>query len=284
MVGAIRRQKVEVLANRQSPDMDDSPSNQRNPYDIILLQDTSLKASQCSADILGSNYTVYHDPSPSAVGRGVAIAIRTSLGASLTNIKYGSNIDKMAAGRVITGDLTFPTKKGDIKIVELTSFYVPCDEKAKQPFLNILGTHLREHSKREGVARIAGGDGNGVWEPNERIRNDGTPNNNNSEEASAFRTCMESCTDLFNQKPPVSFDPETLPTHIYDSGKSRIDYLFMNAQLEDCVRHTSPLEQICVPTESKDKKTISAHHWIEAVVCPLLEVNARARWRHRAND
>jgi exonuclease III len=176
MVGEIRRKIVEVLAKWQSPDLPDNPTKQRRRYDIVLLQDTSLKAKQCIPNILGAEYTVYHDPSPGAVGRGVTIAISSLLGTPLTNITYGSNIDKLAAGRIITGDLTFPTKDGEIKTIEITSFYVPCDNKAKQPFLYILGTHLRGRSNRVGVARIVGGDGNGVWEINERIHNDGTPN------------------------------------------------------------------------------------------------------------
>jgi exonuclease III len=226
---------------------------------------------------MGEVYRVYHDPSPKSVGRGVAKAISNSLGAKLTNIKYGTDINKIAAGRLITGDLTFQTQNGEIKTIEITSFYVPCDKKDKQPFLDILGPYLRARSNRDGVARIAGGDGNGIWEPNERIRKDGTPSDDNSEEASAFRTCMESCPDLFNQKPPGSFCPETQPTHEYAQGKawegkSRIDYLFMNAHLEECVRHTSPLEQICVPTvTTEEKKVISVHYCIEATI-PLQEL------------
>jgi hypothetical protein len=269
MVSDIRRKKVEVLALRQSPDTTD------NPYDIILLQDTSLKAKQSIAGILGKEFTVYHDPSPQFVGRGVAIAVNRKLGLSLTNITYGSNIDKIAAGRLITGDITFATKDGDIKTIELTSFYVPCDAKAKQPFLEILGPYLRGRSNRDGVTCIAGGDGNGIWETNERIHYDGSPNNDNSEEACAFRTCMEG-TGLHNQKPPGSFDPETQPTHEHEKGKSRIDYIFMNTKLEKYVRHTERLEQKCVPTESTEKKIISAHYWIEATI-PLEELGGIVR-------
>jgi exonuclease III len=260
MAGEIRRKMVEVIANRESQDTSGKPTKQNHPYDAVLLQDTSLKIHQCGKGVLGTEYTVYHDPSPGAVGRGVAIAIRNDLATPLTNITYGSNIDKIAAGRIISGDLTFPTKDGEIKTIELTSFYVPCDKKDKQLFLNILGTYLRGRSDRTGVARFVGGDGNGVWELNESIHNDGSPNNDNSEEASAFRTCMESCADLHNQKPPGSFDPDALPTHEHEKGKSRIDYLFINANLEKYVRHTDRLEQICVPTLSQEKKVISAHY------------------------
>jgi hypothetical protein len=73
-----------------------------------------------------SHFMVYHDPSPEFVGRGVSIAVNRKLG-HLTNITYGSNIDKTAAGRLIIGDITFATKDGEIKTIELTSFYVPCD-------------------------------------------------------------------------------------------------------------------------------------------------------------
>ncbi|KAJ1634352.1 hypothetical protein T492DRAFT_512447 [Pavlovales sp. CCMP2436] len=130
VVDTTRNSEVIELARRCDPNKlnNQTTTGSSDPYDIVLLQDTGLIAKKADANCMGPDYTVNHDPTPQTSGRGVAIGIHSKLNATLTNITRGSQVGHIAAVRIISGDLTFPTQDGNLYTVEITSFYVPCNK------------------------------------------------------------------------------------------------------------------------------------------------------------
>jgi exonuclease III len=187
----------------------------RRRYDVILMQETNLTLQKADPACLGPDYHVYHDPTPTNSGRGVAIAVRRSCGANLTNITYGSTLGEVAGGRLMTGDLVFAAAEGGPQTVELTTFHVPHKEADRDAFLTMLERYLAAGSSaaapsRRNVLRIVGGDGNGVWHPDEATDESLRPIPHVG--GGHFKAHMERVPGLANQKPPGSLT-QGLSTH-----------------------------------------------------------------------
>ena len=238
----------------------------RGGYDVLLLQETNCIQQKATADILGPDWHVYHDPSPRNTGRGVAIAVRRTSCPELTNIQRGADMrEPAAAGRLITGDLVYATRDGRTQTIELTSFHVGFSERDET--LQALGEHLdcratTANPARAGVIRIVGGDGNGVWDSSEvtwasdpeRIPTPG-------DQGLDFKACMAARKELMNQKPPGSF-PDAPFTHEQKDCRKRIDYIFANRDLTQHVHHSRPEDENGVRTGQAEDNSL--HHWVVA--------------------
>ena len=238
----------------------------RGGYDVLLLQETNCMQQKATADILGPDWHVYHDPTPRNTGRGVAIAVRRASCPELTNIQRGADMRKQAAaGRLITGDLVYATRDGRTQTIELTSFHVGFSERDET--LRALGEHLDSRATtanpaRAGVIRIVGGDGNGVWDSSEVTwASDPERTPTPGDQGLDFKACMAARKELMNQKPPGSF-PDAPYTHEQKDCRKRIDYIFANKDLTQHVHHSRPEEENGVRTGQAEGNSL--HHWVVA--------------------
>jgi hypothetical protein len=169
----------------------------------------------------------------------------------------------------MTGDLVWVTPAGDTKTLELSTFHIPHMTAERAHTLAILETHLSSldpavNASRAGVVRIAAGDGNCLWHPDELTYADrqATDTDRARHSTTDFKDHMERITDLRNQKPPGSFDPSRFYTHSQGACRTRLDYLFSNIHMVGHVRHTDPVDGICV--RPKNPAENSSHYWLEA--------------------
>jgi hypothetical protein len=125
----------------------------------------------------------------------------------------------------MTGDLVFAAAEGGTQTVELTTFHVPHKEADRDAFLTMLEKHLAAGSSaaapsRRNVFRIVGGDGNGVWHPDE-------------------------ATDETLRPIPHLGGGHFKGTHgtgPWLGTRTRLDYIFANRYIQRYVSHTDPIK------------------------------------------
>jgi hypothetical protein len=205
-------------------------------------------------------------------GRGVAIAVRdtpTFQFMTLANIRTGTRLDAAASGLLITGDLILQTREGGSQVLELTSFYVPCNPAHRGAFLPVLQADLesgnRMHPARASAMRLVGGDGNGVWSAEEVVRIDAVHTLRRAPDYGwDFKRAMERLSEMVNLKPPASFNVDTEDTHLTGTLGKRLDYVFANIDVGRHVHHTIQSDGLFLQVGSDPTGTNSTHYRVVA--------------------